>query len=410
MRFANVAAITHEGARRADNEDGVLILDTPTVLAAADGMGGAAAGHRAAELALETLGRFGPRLRARLAEVQRDRSTANRLAMTAMLDELFNSASRAIHDEKDRLGAAGMGSTLVLGTLVKNFAYVAHVGNSRAYLFRQGGLVRLTEDHSLAEFRFRRGRITREEYEVSPDRHLLYQALGAGVEVEVDVAEVRLLDGDMLLLCTDGLVRALDEERIAALMVPGDAEQSALTLMQIAIESGADDNLSVAVGSLVADDDDEPAETLTEAMRQVFLFRDLTTTELLVIAPYLEEVVAPKGAVIVSEGDPGDSFFVVASGRVRVTRGPTHLVDIKEGGHFGELSLARSTARSATVRAQTPTRLFQLSRARFQELLRHKPELGARLSVALLDAVGDRLRDLSDRLAAVERAVRGDLK
>src|SRR5690606_12406911 len=145
-------------------------------------------------------------------------------------------------------------------------------------------------------------------------------------------------DGDMLLLCTDGLVRALDEEQISRMVVAGDAEQTALALMQHAIESGADDNLSVAIGSLAAETGDEPAETLTGAMRQVFLFRDLSQTELLVIAPYLEEVVVAKGATIVSEGDPGDSFYVVASGRVRVSRGPTHLVDIKEGGHFGELS------------------------------------------------------------------------
>jgi len=410
VRIDDAVAITHEGARRADNEDAVLHLDEPIVLAVADGMGGASVGRRAAEIAVETVRGYGPKLSSALRRVGRRRSTHNRLGLTGLLDDLFNSASRVIGEEKIQRSAPGMGTTLVLATIVKNFAYIAHVGNSRAYVFRRGRLVRLTEDHSLAEFRFRRGRISREEYERSPDRHLLYQALGAGVEVEVDVAEVRLLDGDLLLLCSDGLTRAVDEDIIVGQIDGAGAQGTAEALLEAALAAGAEDNVSIAVARLRAEDGDEPVEVLTEAMRQVFLFRDLSETELLVIAPYLEEEVYPKSATIVSEGDPGDSFYVVASGRVRVSRGSTKLVDIKSGGHFGELSLARPTERSATVRAMVPTRLFTLHRDRFQELLRSKPELGAKLSLALLDAVGDRLRDLSDRLAAVEKAVRGDLK
>lgn len=411
MRIREAVAVTHEGARRPDNEDAVLRLAAPMVLAVADGMGGPEHGKRAAEIAVAGLRDEFPRLRAHLAAIGKQRSTQNRLALSTLLDEVFNGASRAIAAERDaRESAAGMGSTLTMATVVGNHAYLAHVGNSRAYLVRQGGLVRLTEDHSLAEFRFRRGRITREEYAASPDRNVLYQALGAGVDVEVDAAEVRLLDGDVVLLCSDGLTRALPEVAIAARVDARDLAASARRLVQAALDAGAEDNVSVALASVVAEAGDEPIETLTDALKAVFLFEALSETERLVIAPYLEEAVFPKGAVIFQEGDPADTFYVLASGKVRVSRAGTTLTDVREGGHFGEMALARPTTRSATVKALQPTRVFVLSRERFHEILRHKPDLGAKLALALLDGLGDRLRDLSDRLSAVERAARGDLR
>jgi len=411
VRILDAVAVTHQGARRPDNEDAVLRLAAPMVLAVADGMGGAENGRRAAELAVGRVRDQFPRLRTQLAAIGKDRSTQNRLALSTLLDEVFNSASKAILAEKETREAGGaMGSTLTMATVVGNHAYLAHVGNSRGYLVRQGKLVRLTEDHSLAEFRFRRGRITREEYATSPDRNVLYQALGAGVDVEVDAAEVRLLDGDVVLLCSDGLTRALTETTIAVKVDRSDLAGSARLLVLAALDAGADDNVSVALASVASEEGDEPIETLTDALKAVFLFEHLSDTERLVIAPYLEEAVFAKGAVIFQEGDPADSFFVLAAGKVRVTRGGTQLTDVREGGHFGEMALARPTTRSATVKALQPTRVFVLGRERFQEILRHKPDLGAKLALALLDGLGDRLRDLSDRLSAVERAARGDLR
>jgi len=402
--------VTHPGAKREYNEDAVLRVGNPPLYAVADGMGGAKPGKAAADLSMRTVKEYAQKMREAAKRISVDRSTVNRLALKNLLDELFNAASQRIQKVKTERKATGMGSTLVLTTVVRNFAYVAHVGDSRAYVVRGGRLIRLTEDHSLAEFRLRRGRITQEEYEHSQDRRLLYQALGAGVDVEVDVAEVRLVEGDLLLLCSDGLTRALTEEAIADLIDKGDVDASATTLIEKANAAGAEDNVSVVLLELEPEEGDEPIESVTEVLRDVFLFKDLAPTELLVIAPYLEEVTHQKGTVVIREGDPGDTFYVVVDGRVRVSRGSTALTDIKSGGHFGELALARPVSRSATVKTTIRTRLFVLSRDRFHELIRQKPELGAKLSLALLDTVGDRLRDLSNRLAAVERAIHGECK
>lgn len=404
------AIVAQHAGRREHNEDAVLAWPAVPVFAVADGMGGPDAGDRAAQAAIDVVRRSARAVQERNVTIARTKSTEDRLALGRLVDQAFNRASQEIHDLSRQLGRPGMGSTLVLGTLVGGRAFLAHVGDSRAYLFRAGQLIRLTNDHTLAELNLRRGRITREEYETSPDRRVLYQALGAGVEVDVDLAEIRVSTGDILLLCSDGLTRALDEDAIAAAILPADLQASGNRLIEQSLAAGAPDNVSLVLVSLEAEPGDEPIEAITEIMRQVFLFRNMSQPDLLTIAPYLEDRVFEKDEVVCTEGEPADEFYVIVSGKVRVSTGPTHLVDVSSSGHFGELALARATTRSATVKTLTETRLLALSRERFQELCRNKPELGNRLTFALLDTVGDRLRDLTERLAAVERAARGTLR
>lgn len=410
MRIREAVAGTHRG-QRAHQEDAVLKMPKLPLFAIADGMGGPGAGDHAASLAIGTVKGLADKLGAANARVAQDRSTEARLALGRYLDEVFNTASREVQREATRLGRPGMGSTLLVCTIVRNYAYIAHVGDSRAYLLRDGRAIQLTEDHTIAELHFRRGRLTREQYAASPDRRVLYQALGAGVEIDSDLAEVRLTGGDVLLLCSDGLPRALNDEVMAGCIEGNDLKGSLARLVETAVDAGAPDNLSCVLLAFEAEQGDEPIEALTDVMRDVFLFRDMSRPELLTVAPYLEELVVDTNATLVSESDAPTGFHLVVTGQLRVTRGKTHLADLKAGGHFGELSLTRANAPSGTtVRALVPSRVLVLSRDRFLELLRQKPELGARLSLALIDAVGERLREMNERLSAVERAARGELK
>jgi serine/threonine protein phosphatase PrpC len=411
VQIVQAIGASHPGSR-AVNEDAILRLNQlpMPIFAVADGMGGPGVGDVAAELALEVLKRNSAKLGELSEKILSARSTANRLALSNALDALFNEASRAIREKSNELQVAGMACTLLLVTVVDQFAYVAHVGDSRAYLFREGELMRLTEDHSVAEFRYRRGRMTLEEYEQSPERQVLYQALGTGVEVDVDIGEVRLANNDVMLLCTDGLIRALGEDEIAANIDPANLSDSGRHLIHLANAKGAPDNLSVVLYGLRAQpNDEEPLQQLTEVMDRIFLFEVLTPQERLVIAPYLEEVVADAGEEVVTEGEEADYFYVIVEGQVRITRHGTHLTDFGPGQHFGELALTRPAVRSATVTALTRTLMLAFSRDRFNEIVRSKPGIGASLTLALLDTVGNRLRDVSDRLNSVERAVRGTL-
>ncbi len=406
MRIRKAVGITWAGAR-GHNEDGLLRLDSIPLYAVADGDGGPGVGDVAADMALRAIEARSEDLARLNRSVAHRRSSTNRLALGELLDQVFNDAGRKIQAEAWRRGDQSMAAALLLATVVGSFAYIAHVGDCRAYLLRAGRLLRLTEDHSVAELRYRRGLISHQEYLQSPERRVLYQTLGQGMEVDVDLAEVRLSGGDVLLLCSDGLPLALPEDEIAARVDRTNLSGSSRILARAAAEAGAPDNLSLILLGVDAEVGDEPIEAVTEVMGRVFLFASLSQPERLVLAPYLEEMVFEAGEAIVTEGEAADSFFVVLSGRVRITRGSTHLTDVSAGGHFGELALTRAIRRSATVRALVQTRLFSLSRERFQEVVRHKPELGARLSLALLDNVGDRLRDLTDRIAAAERALQG---
>ncbi len=410
MHIRQAVGATHPGRVRTLNEDAMLRMGKVPLYAVADGMGGEGAGDRASEMALDMLKANLGEMRKLLSSINEQQTTNNRLALGGVLQEVFSKASRAIFDEAQSLDRAGMGSTLLLATLAGRTAFVAHVGDSRAYLLRGGDLIRLTEDHTVAELRFRRGRITEDEYLTCPERNLLYQALGNGGDVEVDVAEIRMINNDMLLLCSDGLVRAIDDQVIADCIEISDLAGSVRQLIRRANQAGAEDNVTV-IGLVFEEDDPEEGVTeISEVLRNVFLLKSVSEQERLLVAPYLEEHFVEKGQIIVREGDPADSFFVIVSGKVRISSENTTLVELGAGKHFGELALARPTKRSATVSAIEDTQLFFLTRERFHDLMKQKPDLGSRLSLALLDTVGTRLRDLTNRLAAAERAVHGELR
>lgn len=410
MRIRQVVAASDRGTR-SHNEDAVLRLPKTPLFAVADGMGGPGGGDLAANIALQTIERNVDEIAKANGRVADTRSPADRLALGRLLDRVFNEAAREIQRESARLQRPGIGSTVLMCTFARGFAYIAHVGDSRAYLLRNGRLQQLTEDHTVAELAVRRGRMTRDQALRSPERRVLYQSLGAGLEVDGDLAEVRVGGGDVLILCTDGLPRALDDDEVIPRIDGNDLETSAQRLIKAARQAGAPDNVTMVLISFESEPgDDAPDEGVRAAMRGLFLFRDMTDAELLTIAPYLEEVVYEKDVSITAEGDVADEFCVVVSGSVRVSRGRTALHDVKAGGHFGELALSRDQERSLTVRTLSPTRLLVLSRARFHDLVRQKPELGTRITMALLDTLGQRVSELSERLNAVERAVRGELR
>lgn len=210
------------------------------VLVVADGLGGHPAGDQAAQLAVQPVAAVdddGPAdpqaLRQALAEAVRVANTRIREA----------GAAEPLH--------AGMGTTLTSVGLAADTAVLAHVGDSRAYLLRDGQLRQLTEDHDLAAEALRAGRLSAEEAARVPDRHVLTRAVGLEPEVAVDSPEpVRLYAGDRLLLCTDGLSGVLDEATIAGLLADGAPHEACERLVAATVERGAPDNVTVVVADV----------------------------------------------------------------------------------------------------------------------------------------------------------------
>jgi serine/threonine protein phosphatase PrpC len=145
---------------------------------------------------------------------------------------------------------AGMGTTATVTYSVGDNLFVLHVGDSRVYLFRQGELRQLTADHTVAQLLIDAGQIEPEEAATHKMRHVLTNALGISDEVRPDIHEHRLLDGDRLLVCTDGLTDMVDDEAIAATLQQHQDPQAACeALVEAALEAGGKDNVTVLVGN-----------------------------------------------------------------------------------------------------------------------------------------------------------------
>ncbi len=158
---------------------------------------------------------------------------------------------------------AGMGTTLVAAIVLGRKVYVANVGDSRAYLIDKTGLTQITEDHSWVEEQVQAGFLTREQAERHPQRNLITRALGAKPSVEVDLFEGELSEGDMLLLCTDGLCGPLSKQQMAHIVRSQQPPQAAVQLVALASAQGGEDNASAIVVKVAA-----PQPTVPAAIRR----------------------------------------------------------------------------------------------------------------------------------------------
>jgi serine/threonine protein phosphatase PrpC len=242
------------GRVRSNNEDCFRIQAELNLFILSDGMGGEAHGEIASALAVETVVKH-------CLEGQRNPvapffgetkdswdARTKRLASAVYLanKKIFESAEQ--HPEQ-----RGMGATLTAAWIDEDRLSIAHVGDSRAYLLRHGHLQQLTSDHSLVAEQVRRGLLTPAEAEKSEMQSVLLRALGAQPKVEIDAEEQPLFDGDVLLLCSDGLTRMVGEpEIISALKSESDSERAAEKLVALANTNGGADNVTVIVVRLGA--------------------------------------------------------------------------------------------------------------------------------------------------------------
>jgi PPM family protein phosphatase len=223
-----VGVATDIGRVRERNEDSYLV--EPPLYAVADGMGGARGGAVASSLALDRL-------------EEQFRSGKGSLA------ELIRSANRAVFERSisDRK-VSGMGTTLTAATVDDEGAHLGHVGDSRAYLLRAGALRQLTDDHTLVNRMVKAGEITPQEAGTHPHRNVLTRSVGTEPEVDVDVEDVPLIDGDRLLLCSDGLTGMVTEPQIQAILeATPDPQDAADRLIKAANRAGGIDNTTVVI-------------------------------------------------------------------------------------------------------------------------------------------------------------------
>jgi len=234
----SIAARTDRGLKRADNQDRALAQELPdgSVLAAvADGVGGVSGGEAASTQAMHAL----------LAGVLSD----DRAGAADMLERAFVSANEQVRARAaQRPELQGMATTLVAALVRGQSAWLASVGDSRGYLFHQGQLTQLTQDHSWVAEQVRSGRLTEEDAQHSEFRNVITRAIGVAETVEPDtLGPISLPPGSLLLLCSDGLHRVASDTEIATVLASGTPDEMAERLIGLANEAGGPDNISVAI-------------------------------------------------------------------------------------------------------------------------------------------------------------------
>src|SRR5947209_4482092 len=235
LRAAESICKTDTGRQRRDNEDSAIA--SAPLFVVADGMGGARAGEVASQIAIESFQHGLP-------------DSGN---PEEQLADLVRAANRAIYDRAHtEPELRGMGTTLTAAYLDAAQLAIAHVGDSRAYLFRDGGLRRLTQDHSLVGELVARGKLTEEQAAEHPQRSIITRALGPEPEVEVDTWTYPVRAGDVLMLCSDGLTSMVSEERVEEILASSDSlKMAAQALIDEANAAAGRDNITVVLFRVV---------------------------------------------------------------------------------------------------------------------------------------------------------------
>jgi protein phosphatase len=242
LRAVETIVRTDVGRQRRGNEDSSYA--SSPVFVVADGMGGAQAGEVASQMVVEEFS----------AGLPAEGSPEERLSV------VIQKANQEIHARSHSDAAsAGMGTTVTAAYLDEDAVVLAHVGDSRAYLLRDGELTRLTEDHSLVEELLRGGRLTEEEALEHPQRSVITRALGIEPIVEIDTWTYPLRPGDVVLLCSDGLTSMLSEAQVQRVLVETpQLAQAADRLIDEANAAGGRDNITVVLFRVELASDEQP--------------------------------------------------------------------------------------------------------------------------------------------------------
>jgi protein phosphatase len=226
------------GRRRRRNEDNYVVA--PPLFAVADGMGGAQAGEVASRLAASAL----------------EGEDSDGLQGLERIDALIQEANRRIYDRASTDPAAsGMGTTMTVALVEEMTVAIGHVGDSRAYLVRGEQMEQLTDDHSLVNELLKSGRLSEEEAHVHPQRSVITRAVGTDPDVDVDGFTIEAEEGDVFLLCSDGLTDMVSDEEILELVHShrDDLDKAVKALVTAANRGGGEDNITAVAFRISAE-------------------------------------------------------------------------------------------------------------------------------------------------------------
>ena len=238
---------TDQGQVRSNNEDNFFLDEKLGLLVVADGMGGHASGETASKLAVNVMRDYFQGSRQVIGN-----GNSSYSEITNRLNSAIGLANLAVFEAaQSSPQLKGMGTTIAAVCLNGNQLSIAHIGDSRVYLLRSGSIEQLTDDHSLVQEQIKHELITKEEAAKSEMKNILTKALGVSADTEAALDELTMFDGDILLLCSDGLYNMVsDETMLDIVSLAGTASAACDALINTANENGGKDNITVVLGYL----------------------------------------------------------------------------------------------------------------------------------------------------------------
>lgn len=389
-------ARTDVGPGRDRNEDNFLAEGDCGLFAVADGLGGRMSGDVASEIFVETLAAECESLAKSAARGDAVGDPRHREKLLQQLTSLFLEANRKIYNT----GQGEMGTTGDAVFMSDRSAIVAHVGDSRTYLLRDGSLKRLTTDHTYAEQKADDGADLSEEFE-----HVLTRSLGTHPHVEIDTVFVELGPEDLFLLCTDGITKHLDEAEIEQLAADCEPEALVDELVSHCREVGGVDNTTVVAcrphpepsRSFEGPESVETTRKL-ELLREIGLFEGLGTRTILQLLRHVYTAEFKSGERLIEEGSTEGAMYVLVSGTATVRSSDQTIATVEPGDHVGEMAVVDRGPRSADVVAESDVRALRITPDEFRAMVESDPEVGNQiLQNALRDCI-DRLRETTEQM------------
>jgi serine/threonine protein phosphatase PrpC len=406
-------AATDVGKKREHNEDNFLIDSKLSLFVVADGMGGHASGEVASHVAVHELRTAIEAQRDLIEAFGRNDGSASTQDVLSLMEHAVQDACAAIFEKgKAEADKRGMGTTISALLLVGERGFIAHVGDSRIYMVRQGQVIQLTEDHSLINELIRRGKVTKEGLGRSPYsayKNAVTRAVGVYETVQVDTIDLEVLPGDQFLLCSDGLHTYLDDRQIIEHLGAAQLTGVPQGFVDLANERGGQDNITavvIRIQSADADTADIRTEELTrkvEVLKHMPLFRHLAYKEIIRILNLTEVSDYGVGEDLLREGDPGDELYIILKGKVRLHKEGAFITNLLPGAHLGEMALVDRSPRSVSATADERSRVLILRRRDFYEIIRKDPTLSVKLLWSFVQVLADRLRKTTADLSGARQ-------
>ncbi len=393
---------TDIGRQKAHNEDAFTICEEVQLYLVCDGVGGLSAGDVASKMACQSI----------VAEIKKNDSPINNYKKEMSLenrDLLIDHISSAISIASHKIWKFSqhennknqMATTLVMALIINDNAFIAHVGDSRLYLFRKNEGFLMTEDHSYVNELIKHGVLAEEKAKNHPQAKVITRALGFQELVKIDTLHIELEKADRLLLCSDGLHHYFEMQDLQNLIQNSDNKKFNAEAIALANKKGGHDNITsllITFGDPSETQQNSEVSQKIATLKKLDLFKTLSFKELSKVLEIIKVKSFPEKKLILHEGDMGDEMFIILTGSVDVLIANKKIKTIQKGSFFGEMALVDKEIRSASIIANENTRTLIIQRTELLQLFRKENPIGLKMMWAMLQTANIRIRQNDQRL------------